>query len=528
MMNFFKKKSNIVFFAIIVVLILLRIPSLFEPIWYGDEGIYAALGQEIFHGEKLYVDTWDHKPPAIYVLYAIAKIFGTGNLFFVKLVSLLAAVGTLILLRKLARQFFNDKVALIVSGLFAFLVGTIILEGNIANAENYFMFFTTLGVYLYLNAKNNKSKMIAGLAFGAAVLFKIHPLFDFVALLFFVFVSALKNKEKIKQIVMDFLHVGIPFVLVQLLSFVITGLMIQSFQEYILTNVVYNLFYTSFTESAAEKVSFFSLQSMAFRATVTAILFLVSGALFYFKKISDRLFLFIVWFVAGLFAAFLSARAYPHYLLQVLPPFVLLCGFIAWKLMETKKVYLKVALALLPVLLLLGGFKTFFPGVTGFKDISKAVVAYNYYANFVARATGKMSQEEYSDKFDKKADDMLDLAKYIDENGKNYLDETGRVRVYLWGNSAWFYDRANVNNVSRYVVDFHIGGDPNRRIELIDDIEASVPTFIIQEKGAELFEGPVLDVDSSRSTRGLKEVIRDDYELVGVDIADRYMVYKIK
>ena len=39
--------------AILMILagvVFLRIPSLFEPYWYGDEGIYLTIGQAMRHG----------------------------------------------------------------------------------------------------------------------------------------------------------------------------------------------------------------------------------------------------------------------------------------------------------------------------------------------------------------------------------------------------------------------------------------------------------------------------------------------
>ena len=48
---------------------ILRFPSLFEPYWYGDEGIYQVLGMVIRKGGLLYRDIWDNKPPFLYFIY---------------------------------------------------------------------------------------------------------------------------------------------------------------------------------------------------------------------------------------------------------------------------------------------------------------------------------------------------------------------------------------------------------------------------------------------------------------------------
>src|SRR5438128_3369347 len=63
-----------------VLAFLLRYPSLYEPRWYGDEGIFAAVAQNIRHGETLYSQAWDNKPPLVFFTYAaIQAVFGTGT-----------------------------------------------------------------------------------------------------------------------------------------------------------------------------------------------------------------------------------------------------------------------------------------------------------------------------------------------------------------------------------------------------------------------------------------------------------------
>ena len=57
--------------------VLLRIPSWFEPYWYGDEGIYLTIGQALRKGVILYSQIHDNKPPLLYMMAAVAG----GNLF---------------------------------------------------------------------------------------------------------------------------------------------------------------------------------------------------------------------------------------------------------------------------------------------------------------------------------------------------------------------------------------------------------------------------------------------------------------
>ena len=59
--------------GISVVFFILRLPSLFEPDWYGDEGVYQVLGMGIKAGRLLYRDIFDNKPPFLYLLYSFVS-----------------------------------------------------------------------------------------------------------------------------------------------------------------------------------------------------------------------------------------------------------------------------------------------------------------------------------------------------------------------------------------------------------------------------------------------------------------------
>src|SRR5438270_13611137 len=84
---------------------LLRLPSLFEPYWYGDEGIYEVIGFAMRHGRLLYQGIWDNKPPLLYLLYA----FVNGDQFAIRLISLFAGLGAVITFFFLSIKLFTDR-----------------------------------------------------------------------------------------------------------------------------------------------------------------------------------------------------------------------------------------------------------------------------------------------------------------------------------------------------------------------------------------------------------------------------------
>src|SRR5258708_12217938 len=57
--------------AVAAVLVVLRLPSLFEPAWSSDAGAYANIGRSLDLGGVLYSGIWDNKPPGLYWLSAL-------------------------------------------------------------------------------------------------------------------------------------------------------------------------------------------------------------------------------------------------------------------------------------------------------------------------------------------------------------------------------------------------------------------------------------------------------------------------
>src|SRR5438445_77553 len=101
------EKNTEVWFLIIVsfFFFLLRLPSIVEPLWYGDEGIYEVIGMALNHGRLLYRDIWDNKPPLLYLLYTVFQ----SNQPLIRFVCMLAGLASVILFYFLAKKLFHKK-----------------------------------------------------------------------------------------------------------------------------------------------------------------------------------------------------------------------------------------------------------------------------------------------------------------------------------------------------------------------------------------------------------------------------------
>jgi len=187
---------------------LLRSPSLIEPNWYGDEGIYQVIGMAIDSGRTLYSEAWDNKPPLLYLTYALFH----GDQFGVRLASLVIGLLATWMFFFLSQKLFkNLRLSIGITTLFAILFATPFIEGNIANAENFMLLPIISAGFLITSLRGERNErrsnlihagdrhapivarddvflFFAGLLLGIAFLFKIVALFDFLAFFLFLFI----------------------------------------------------------------------------------------------------------------------------------------------------------------------------------------------------------------------------------------------------------------------------------------------------------------------------------------------------
>src|SRR3989304_5450298 len=126
--------------VVLLLVTLMRVPTLFEPYWYGDEGIYLTIGKAVSVGRELYKDIHDNKPPLLYVMAALAAarmlieergamkhvfmagiLIGLGGLFKIPAV-LEAGIWPLVWWRFKDRGWFTKSAVLGVGGVLPVLI----------------------------------------------------------------------------------------------------------------------------------------------------------------------------------------------------------------------------------------------------------------------------------------------------------------------------------------------------------------------------------------------------------------------
>lgn len=446
---------------------LLRLPSLVEPYWYGDEGIYQTIGIALNQGRELYSGIWDNKPPLLYILYAMFN----GDQYTARFVSLifglLSVISFFFLSKKLLQ---NEKNSAIATICFALLFALPWLEGNIANAENFMLLPIIVAGYLMLqqpNAKyyilNTKYRILfgAGLLLGLAFLLKIIALFDtaaFTLFLLFCFTKPLhfdkgKNlKHLLKPITKDALTLLAGFatpVLISLLYFTHQGSLI----DYLQASFFQNIGYVGYKNQFLIPQGFLILK-----------LLLLSGAVAYLflkrKNIPEYEAFVLLWFMFSLFNSLFSQRSYIHYLLVLLPSFSLMLGL---ALNSYKKSLL------VPIVFLLGIICVI--SVFNLGGIKKTPA---YYNNFLMFTLNQKSVYDYQRFFDSDVPRDYELANFL----KTRPDKNQG--VFIWGNSAQIYALSGTLPPGRYTVTYHIIYQSKNAIaEMTEVLKVKNPKYII-------------------------------------------------
>lgn len=439
---------------ILILVFILRIPSFFEPYSYGDEMIYLTLGQGIRQGIPLYSGLHDNKPPFLYLLAAIA-----GNLFWFKAILAFWSLIVVVLFWRLTETLFPkkaklQKVAVIIFALFSTLP---LLEGNIANAEN-FMIGPIIAAFLILFSQklNFKKLFFAGVLFSFAALFKIPAAFDFPVIVIFWLITSRLKKANFRQILKNTAGLCLGFALpigLTLVWYFVKG----AGQDYLMAAFWQNIGYlSSWRPGDTQKPFLIRNLPLLVRAGITA-----TGSVVLFlsrKKLSRQFVLICLWLIFTLFAVTLSERPYPHYLLQSLAPVSLLLAlFFSDKSREQ-------SLTIIPLFL-------FFLVPVYYHYWLYPTSA--YYQNFIQFALGQKSKSQYFSWFNPNIDKNYETADFLIKSSRP------EEKVFIWSADApAIYALARRFPPIKYVAPYHIKdfSNPKATVELLAQ---NPPKFII-------------------------------------------------
>jgi len=380
----------------LVISVIWRLPSLWDPPWVNDEGTYFAVAQAMRHGYRLYADVWENKPPLLYLVYEAVDRVAGPSLLAVRLLALVASLSLVALTFLLSRRYVNNQSSLAAALLSGLLLSVPFLEGTTANAEIFLALFAASGVYFVL-VRNRP--LMAGLLLGLAILVKTVAIFDATAIAVWLIGRRRTPYAYCAGVLLP------PAACVVLAAF--AGILPAMLHH----AVLYDLGYVRNGNGGGVP-----LLLVAKLATMVALTALTWRAPFPY--------LWLLYTAAG---ALVSGRIFGHYMIQALVPFVLVLALhLPERLARRPLLRLPALFASMACLCALVGWIL---AIAGHDSILARRL--QYYADFGRLALGTQSYGDYSAEIDDHVNRNLAVA--------SLLKTLPPGRLLVWGNSPWIY-----------------------------------------------------------------------------------------
>ncbi len=451
---------------VLLLFVLLRVPSWFEPHWYTDEGGYATTAWLAMHGGTLYSTVWNNKPPLLFWSYGLVlTLFGPSELGL-HLMSTLLGVITLAGLWRLARDLMGWQRALVAVLLAAVALGLPILNAELALPESLLIAPATWAMVATMAAVKPGGSHLrwlwgiaAGALFAAAILYQQTALAETAAAGLWLWLLPAGRGRR-------------PLVALVAASVLLVG---GALAPYLVWAGPANVFYflvVSYDSYARASVGP-SLASIVPRGVV--LLAIPLGALWGRSEPDQPWRLVWIWLAATALTAALPNRPYIFFTIPLVIPLALLLARIplpgSWRLsglggLARRRGGVVVAGLLAcsmwgQILATEGGLASYTTGLT-----------FGYYQNFAAHALGKESQVSYDNYFDYRVAGERQAARWIDQHGLR-----GQMAL-VWSSDAWAYLLADVRPAvpapALYVDEMWLGS-----AGVMDWVEAERPVVVV-------------------------------------------------
>ncbi len=466
----------------LMLILFLTLPSWFFPLYYLDENIYLALGDRMANGDILYVDVWDHKPPMLYLVYAISSwLFGPSILPLKVLNSVLIFISCLSLYN-ISKHITNlsDKVNKIIVIIFIITWG-LLFEGITFNGENLFVPLILLGFWQALELiKSHQKKqnilnhhlIIFTLSWGFALLTKVHAVVEICLLFIFFVLYYLKSQnisldwkfqffKKInKQNWLTFttaITLSILPWLITIVFYYLTG-----YQDDLWFAVWgYNQLYIE----TAKTLGIFGLELswLVGQALLWLFCTTIAMSLYLSNKIKLETVFLWLWFITNCFLVLIPARPYPHYILQAVAVIILLGGVILSNLKNSIKWQSITTLVV---------FVTLFTTYAVFYSGPISYLKYKQYFSFYTIPVSSQSLEDWQTSPRTYSLQIQSALKSTITENTSKGDTT-----YIYWESPEVYALSQTKPANRFLVFFHLQGELID--ELYQDLEANNPKLVI-------------------------------------------------
>lgn len=440
----------------------LRYPTLFEPRWYGDEGIFASIAVSIRAGETLYVDAWDNKPPLIFFTYGgIQALFGTEILPLHATVTA-AVLMTQVVVAVTAAALASPRHALLAALVFALLMGTPVIEGNLALTETFMILPVSLAVLTTVIASRRSSATRGGLYVASGALLGIGASYKQVAVFDAIAIAAIIWSIEERPLAMLW-RFGAGFALPHAalaVYFVSEGAFVDYWQA-----VVWSLFRYADTAPELRLVT----RIAGILPALIALAWLVAR-----RQRGERdgvRALPAVWLAFAVAGSTASTFAFPHYLQQAAAPLALAIAVPPFGL--ERRLVPRTALAGAALVAAIVVYGQFGDALQERRQLGPD----GYYRAFLSHKFGTGTDRDYDYYFDGRVETVREIAAVVREDGAGDT-------LFAWADLPWIYAEAGVDNPTKFPTSFMSTLPDGGIDEALTELVAAPPAYVLMSDSA--------------------------------------------
>lgn len=438
------------------VALVLGLPSLFEPHWYGDEGIFAAVASDMRSGDTLYRDIWDHKPPMIFWTYAAIQEVGGAGMLPLRAVGLATTMATVLAVVALTNLLGMPDRAQRAGVVAALLLATPILEGNLVLTETFLVLATTLGACVIAVAVRKDSLrprvglyVLAGILLGIAANYKQVAFWDVGA---FVLAAALIEGSWRRTVPPILCGVAIPHL-------VVLGVVAAqgTTSEYFYATWGSLIDYRAAAPNHGPVLSI--LRFLPLLIVITWLARSRPG-----RETAIAAFP-AIWAAAAVAGTLSSTHPYPHYLQQAAPAVAILVAALhvgrpAFRISRAAAIATAVAAAAMVIV------TQFEPAYRDRDHLDPR----DYYGWALELASGRTDRATFDERFDERTAVSATLFSDIPPDSET---------LFVWGEMPWAYAITGLKNPTRYTVPFHSTLVADGEGDIIDELSAAPPDLLL-------------------------------------------------
>ena len=318
------------FFAVLALIVLAQANPGTHSI-HRDAGFYIYFGDQLLHGKTLYRDVWDHKPPAIYYLNAIALWIGQGSRWGVWLLEFIFLFTAIVFSHLALKRIWGTAAALAGTLLWLYGLEFTLEGGNLTEEYPLALHFISILLFFRLLEQPSRRGMqfLLGLLLAGTFLFRPNIAAIQIMMILVLLVAAWTQKRS-RDILPLLLWTGAGAALPIL--FVVGYFWSRGlFGELMDAVFTYNFAYSQLPlHQASRLVAGFNLLGNVARLSLAG--YIASLWLFIKEKQNRFIYSFILLSVPiMLYVNDPATRLYPHYYMSLLPLIALL-GAALWHL----------------------------------------------------------------------------------------------------------------------------------------------------------------------------------------------------